>query len=295
MPEGLLLVDKPLGISSHGVVQAARKALGTKKVGHAGTLDPLASGLLVLGVGYATKLLTFIVGLDKTYSTTMRLGYATTTDDAEGDRIDFPDGDLQALTPEKIDGAIEALVGRIFQVPSTFSAIKVDGKRAYDLARSGQDVTLKPREVTVYSIQRGDIRMGDGWIDVELTIACSSGTYIRAIARDIGQALGVGGHLVALSRDAVGPFTSATAVAMENISPDHLIPPAEAAGFVLPVVELTPVQVDHVRHGRAVDCAGWQESTPLAALDKGSGLLVAVVQCFEGRSRILMGNPAFPE
>jgi len=295
MPEGLLLVDKPLGISSHGVVQAARKALGTKKVGHAGTLDPLASGLLVLGVGYATKLLTFIVGLDKTYSTTMRLGYATTTDDAEGDRIDFPDGDLQALTPEKIDGAVEALVGRIFQVPSTFSAIKVDGKRAYDLARSGQDVTLKPREVTVYSIQRGDIRMGDGWIDVELTIACSSGTYIRAIARDIGQALGVGGHLVALSRDAVGPFTSATAVAMENISPDHLIPPAEAAGSVLPVVELTPLQVDHVRHGRAVDCAGWPETTPLAALDRESGLLVAVVQCFEGRSRILMGNPAFPE
>lgn len=295
MPEGLLLVDKPLGISSHGVVSLARKALGTKKVGHAGTLDPQASGLLVLGVGFGTKLLTFLVGLDKTYTATMRLGYATTTDDADGERIDFPDGDLTNCTEGAIDSALETLVGKISQVPSTFSAIKVDGKRAYDLARSGHDVTLKARDVTVYSMTRHDIRVGPDGIDVDLTIDCSSGTYIRAIARDIGAKMGVGGHLVALRRTVVGPFRVDDAVSSDAISPNNLLGLVDAARAVMPVVELSAVDVDHVRHGRGVDCQGWPESQPVAALDQESGELVAVVQCSHGRSRILMGNPAFSQ
>jgi tRNA pseudouridine55 synthase len=291
MPEGLLLVDKPLGISSHGVVSLTRKALDTKKVGHAGTLDPQASGLLVLGVGQATKLLTYCVGLDKTYTTTVRLGYATTTDDVDGDPIAFPDGDLAACTPQRIDDTLETFVGQISQVPSTYSAIKVDGRRAYDLARSGRDVTLTAREVSVYSLDRGDIRVDANGIEVDLTISCSSGTYIRAIARDVGEALGVGGHVVALRRTSVGPFDIEDALTTENIAPDRLWDVASAARAIMASVELDPVDVDHVRHGRAVDCKGWLEGQPLAALDAASGDLVAVVECFQGRSRILMGVP----
>lgn len=295
MPEGLLLVDKPLGISSHGVVSLTRKALDTKKVGHAGTLDPQASGLLVLGVGQATKLLTYCVGLDKTYTTTVRLGYATTTDDAEGDRIAFPNGDLAACTPKYIDDALETFVGQISQVPSTYSAIKVDGRRAYDLARSGRDVTLTAREVSVYSLDRGDIRVDADGIEVDLTISCSSGTYIRAIARDVGEALGVGGHVVALRRATVGPFDIENALTTEDIAPDHLLSMATAARTIMASVELDPVDVGHVRHGRAVDCGGWPEGQPLAALDTASGDLVAVVERFQGRSRILMGIPKPPQ
>jgi tRNA pseudouridine55 synthase len=291
MPDGLLLVDKPLGISSHGVVSLTRKALNTKKVGHAGTLDPQASGLLVLGVGQATKLLTYCVGLDKNYTTTVRLGYATTTDDAEGDRIEFAKGDLAACTPKLIDHALSAFVGRISQVPSTFSAIKVNGRRAYNLARSGRDVALSAREVTVHSLDRGEIRVDADWIDVDLTISCSSGTYIRAIARDIGEALGVGGHVIALRRTAVGPFGSEKALTTEEISSDQLLGVASAARAIMASVELDPVDVDHVRHGRAVDCTGWLEGQPLAALETASGDLVAIVECFQGRSRILMGIP----
>lgn len=286
-----MLVDKPLGISSHGVVSLTRKALDTKKVGHAGTLDPQASGLLVLGVGQGTKLLTYCVGLDKTYTTTIRLGYATTTDDAEGDRIEFPDGDLATCTPELINRAVQSLVGRISQVPSTYSAIKVEGRRAYDLARSGRDVALTAREVSVYSIERGDIRVDAQWIDVDLTISCSSGTYIRAMARDIGAALRVGGHVVALRRSSVGPFDIRNALTTENISADHLLGLAAAAGAIMTSVELTPHDVDHTRHGRAVDPSQWPEGSPLAALDADTGELVAVVENFQGRSRILMGVP----
>ncbi len=291
MPDGLLLVDKPLGISSHGVVSLTRKALDTKKVGHAGTLDPQASGLLVLGVGQATKLLTYCVGLGKTYTTTVRLGYATTTDDAEGERVVFPDGDLSVCTPQLIDRSLEGFVGQISQVPSTYSAIKVDGRRAYDLARSGRDVALKAREVSVYSLDRGEIRVDTNWIDVDLTISCSSGTYIRAIARDLGEVLGVGGHVVALRRTVVGPFGVEDAVMVDNIAEDHLLGVASAARAIMPSVELSRGEVDHVRHGRAVECSGWPEGQPLAALDAASGDLVAVVECFQGRSRILMGVP----
>jgi tRNA pseudouridine55 synthase len=268
-----------------------RKALDLKKVGHAGTLDPQASGLLVMGVGTGTRLLTYMVGLDKTYVATMRLGYATSTDDAEGERIDFPGGELANCTDQAIDEAISRFLGPISQIPSTFSAIKVEGKRAYDLARSGQDVTLKARPVTIYGIERGEIERHAGYIDVGLVIECSSGTYIRALARDIGEVLGVGGHLVALRRTRVGPFDVADALSHEHIEASGLASLASSASRVMPSVTLGSVEVDDVREGRAVVPTGWPEGVPLAAVDATSGELIAIVESSEGRSRILMGVP----
>ena len=291
MTSGILLVDKPLGVSSHGVVSMARKALGTKKVGHAGTLDPEASGLLVLGVGAGTRLLTYMVGLDKTYVATLRLGYGTTTDDAEGERIDFPEGELASVSIEALDHVLARFRGQISQVPSTFSAIKVEGKRAYDLARSGAEVALKARPVSVYRLERGEPERHKGHIDIELTIDCSSGTYIRALARDIGGALGVGGHLVALRRSAVGPFDVADALSHERIESSGLRGLAESAALVMTPVRLGQREVDDVRHGRAVAVHDWPEGVPLAAIDDASGQLVAIIECSAGRSRILMGVP----
>lgn len=291
MTSGILLVDKPLGVSSHGVVSMTRKALGTKKVGHAGTLDPQASGLLVLGVGAGTRLLTYMVGLDKTYVAMLRLGYATTTDDAEGERIDFPGGDLSGVTAEALDEALAQYRGPISQVPSTFSAIKVEGKRAYDLARSGAEVELTARPVTVYRLERGEPERHPGHIDVELTIECSSGTYIRALARDIGEALGVGGHLVALRRTRVGPFDVADALSHERIEASGLRGLAQSAAMVMTPVSLGAREVEDVRHGRVIAAKDRPEGVPLAAIDETSGQLVAIIECSAGRSRILMGVP----
>ena len=190
MPSGLLLVHKPGGPTSHGIVSAARKALGLKKVGHAGTLDPMATGLLVLGIGQGTKLLTYCVGLDKAYEATIRLGQATTTDDAEGEPGEqAPDANLDALTTEVITEALEQFVGDIEQVPSTVSAIRVDGKRAYERHRAGEEVTLSSRPVTISSLEVTDIRRDGVFWEVDIHVECSSGTYIRAIARDLGTGL----------------------------------------------------------------------------------------------------------
>jgi tRNA pseudouridine55 synthase len=176
-------------------------------------------------------------------------------------------------------------------VPSTFSAIKVEGKRAYDLARSGAEVELKARPVSVYRLERGEPERHKGHIDIELTIDCSSGTYIRALARDIGGALGVGGHLVALRRSAVGPFDVADALSHERIESSGLRGLAESAALVMTPVRLGQREVDDVRHGRAVAVHDWPEGVPLAAIDDASGQLVAIIECSAGRSRILMGVP----
>ena len=288
MISGIALVDKPWGISSHTAVAQARRALGTKKVGHAGTLDPAATGLLVLGVGPGTRLLTFVVGADKTYEATVRLGYATTTDDAEGEALP-PTGDIGSVSEESVRAAAAALVGEIEQVPSTYSAIKVDGKRAYDLARSGQEVELKSRRVTIRSLELGEITRGDGVLDVHIRVECSSGTYIRAIARDIGDALGVGGHLIALRRDVVGPFERKDAVAAEELTEAHLLSLGDVARRILPSVTVGEDDARHLRHGRAVDVSAWPADTPVAAVSESTGELVAIVQASAGKSRILMG------
>lgn len=291
MVSGVLLVDKPPGITSHTAVSLARKALGTKKVGHAGTLDPAATGLLLLGVGSGTRLLTYMVGLDKAYQATMRLGYSTTTDDAEGERILHPGGDLGACTTGAIDTALEAFRGRISQVPSTYSAIKVAGRRSYELARAGTEVDLAARSVSIHRLERGRITRAKDFVDVGLQVECSSGTYIRALARDIGAALGVGGHLVALRRTAVGPFDVSAAHAHDAISPANLVTLADAARAVMPVVEISGEHIVDIRHGRAVPCEGWPEGAPLGAVASGTGELLAIVECSAGRGRILMGVP----
>lgn len=288
MPQGIALVDKELGVSSHHIVGKARKALDTKKVGHAGTLDPAASGLLVLGVGSGTRLLTFLVGLGKTYRATMRLGYSTTTDDAEGESL-APTGDVSSCSDSDIARAVENFRGEISQVPSTFSAIKVGGRRAYDLARAGQEVELKSRAVTIFTLEVGAISRHLHHIDVELLVECSSGTYIRALARDIGADLGVGGHLVALRRDRVGPFDVAGTGKAEDLTLDNLMPLGQAARLVMPALEVSGSEVSDLRHGRAIALEGHPTGVPLAAIERDTGVLLAVIEARAGRSRILMG------
>ncbi|MCF8548686.1 MAG: tRNA pseudouridine(55) synthase TruB [Pontimonas sp.] len=291
MASGIVLVDKPLGLSSHSAVSGVRKALGTKKVGHAGTLDPAATGLLVMGVNAGTRLLTYLVGLDKSYTATMRLGYETTTDDAEGDRVGESSETLETLTDDEIRSAVGPFRGDIEQVPSTFSAIKIDGKRAYDLARAGQEVELKSRAVTISRLEASSITRGDGFIDVELVVDCSSGTYIRALARDIGRHLGVGGHLVALRRTRVGPFGVEGSPLPQDVQEEHVMSLAEVASQVMPVVSLAAQEVIDISHGRPIRAEGWPAPGPLAALAEESGALVAILEASGGRSRILMGVP----
>jgi len=288
VPQGIALVDKELGVSSHHIVGKARKALDTRKVGHAGTLDPAASGLLVLGVGSGTRLLTFLVGLGKTYRATMRLGYSTNTDDAEGESLP-PTADVSTCSDSDIAGAVEKFRGEISQVPSTFSAIKVGGRRAYDLARAGQEVELKSRAVTISTLEVGAISRHRHHIDVELLVECSSGTYIRALARDIGADLGVGGHLVALRRDRVGPFDVAGTGKAEDLTVENLMPLGQAARLVMPALEVSGSEVSDLRHGRAIALEGHPTGVPLAAIERDTGVLLAVIEALAGRSRILMG------
>ena len=291
---GILLVDKPGGITSHDVVARARRALGTRKIGHAGTLDPMATGLLVLGVEGATRLLTFIVGLDKTYEATVRLGVATDTDDAEGQVTAVTDA--SSLDSAAITAGIAALTGRISQIPSTYSAIKVDGRRAYDLARAGEDVQLKAREVTVSRFdvlaerrlsggpaaadptEAGTARSSmPGVVDLDVVVDCSSGTYIRSLARDLGAALGVGGHLTALRRTRIGPFDVAGAPGVAELADATLLNPATAADAVLGRFDVTADEARDLRHGkRLLGAAGRLPATPAAAIDPESRLVGVV-------------------
>jgi len=206
-PEGLLLVDKPGGLTSHDVVARVRRLAGTRKVGHAGTLDPMATGLLVLGIGRATRLLTYLVGADKCYEATIRLGQQTSTDDAEGEVTSSTAASFDVV---EIEAEVAGLRGEIQQVPSAVSAIKVDGKRAYARVRAGEQVELAARAVTIDEFEIIAVRParagGLPVTDVDVRVRCSSGTYIRALARDLGRALGAGGHLTALRRTSVGPF-----------------------------------------------------------------------------------------
>lgn len=291
MVSGIVLVDKPLGLSSHSAVSGVRRALGTKKVGHAGTLDPAATGLLVMGVNGGTRLLTYLVGLDKSYSASMRLGYETTTDDAEGEQVGEISTNLHQLRDEDIHRALDAFRGEIEQVPSTYSAIKVAGQRAYDLARAGREVELKARKVTISRLEVGVITRGEGFIDVELHVDCSSGTYIRALARDIGRALGVGGHLVGLRRTRVGPFYVDGAPPPQDVTQSQIHGLAEVATHVMPSVTLSAPEVEDVSHGRPIRAEGWPGSGPVAGVDARTGKLVAILESSAGRSRILMGVP----
>jgi tRNA pseudouridine55 synthase len=214
-PSGLVVVDKAAGMTSHDVVARVRRIAGTRKVGHAGTLDPMATGVLLLGVNKATRLLGHLTLTEKQYHATVRLGASTSTDDAEGESLGVtPTGHL---SDEEVRGAAEQFVGDIEQVPSSVSAIKVDGQRAYKRVRAGESFDLPARPVTVHSLEVSTLRREGDFLDVDVDVRCSSGTYIRAIARDLGFVLGVGGHLTALRRTAVGPFDLAEARSLEQL------------------------------------------------------------------------------
>ena len=274
---GLVLIDKPTSWTSHDVVAKVRKALGTKKVGHAGTLDPLATGLLVLGIESGTKLLTFLVGADKTYEATIRLGQQTVSDDSESAVIKSAGTDeLANLSEVDVKREIDKLTGVIMQTPSSVSAIKVAGKRAYDLVRAGEKVELSSREVRIHSFEMLSTKRVSGFLDVEVRVECSSGTYIRALARDLGNALGVGGHITALRRTKVGHFDVTEANSIDELEKLRLTELAEAAKQLFPVVELADSEVRDLIHGKRI--SGKPELEGLAAGLSSSGKLIAVLE-----------------
>jgi tRNA pseudouridine55 synthase len=256
VPSGVVVVDKAAGITSHGVVARVRRLLGTRKVGHAGTLDPMATGVLVVGVERATRLLGHLTLTDKTYEATIRLGVGTVTDDAEGDVVSTPG--LRGVDDARLEDALSALRGPILQVPTAVSAIKVDGVRSYARVRAGEDVALVPRPVTVHRLEvvarRDDVVAGVGVVDLDVVVDCSSGTYVRALARDLGTSLGSAGHLTALRRTRVGPFTLADAVVLPEPGPGAAAPTVEPIAAVaersFPVLRLAPGQAADVRVGR---------------------------------------------
>jgi tRNA pseudouridine55 synthase len=257
---GILVIDKPGGMTSHDVVARARRILGTRKVGHAGTLDPMATGVLILGAGRATRLLGHLALRDKSYLATVRLGASTVTDDVEGDVLTAaPAEAVQALDDADIEASLARLVGTIQQRPSSVSAVKIDGRRAYDRVRSGEDVSLPARTVVVSSIDVLDMRWLPGFVDVDIDVTCSTGTYIRALARDAGDDLGVGGHLTSLRRTRVGPFALATALSLDEFAQRGsaaLQGIDEIAAGCFPVWHLDAEAADAARVGRRIPWAG---------------------------------------
>ncbi len=245
---GLVVVDKAPGMTSHDVVSRVRRLAGTRKVGHAGTLDPMATGVLVLGVDRATRLLGHLMLTEKAYDATIRLGAATTTDDAEGEVVSTHATD--GVEEDVVRAELARFVGDIEQVPTAVSAIKVDGQRAYARVRAGEQVELRARPVTIHELVVHEVSLPD----VRISVRCSSGTYIRAIARDLGNALGVGGHLTALRRTAVGSFDLSMARTLEELSESFaVVPIAAAARATFATVDLTDEQAADVRFGRALD------------------------------------------
>ena len=290
-PDGVVVVDKPAGWTSHDVVARVRRLGATRRVGHAGTLDPMATGVLVLGVGRATRLLTYVVGADKDYLATIRLGESTTTDDAEGERLSAPGA--AEVDPEALAAAMGRLTGEILQVPSAVSAVKVDGRRAYARARAGESVELAARPVTVSRFEllaRREVTTEDGVpvTDLDVAVTCSSGTYVRALARDLGVALGTGGHLTALRRTRVGGYGLDVARPLGALEEDlAVLPLAEAARAILPVRELTEAEARELAFGRPIssDPAGrGTKEEPVAAIGP-DGSLVALLAEERGRAR----------
>jgi tRNA pseudouridine55 synthase len=287
-PGGLIILDKPGGMTSHDVVAKVRRITGTRRVGHAGTLDPMATGVLVLGVERSTKLLNHLILTDKTYQATIRLGVATSTDDAEGTVLST--ASAAGLDRAAIATAIGALTGEILQRPSSVSAIKVDGERAYALVRAGQAVDLAARPVTIerFEIVSGP-RYEAGCCDVDVEVDCSSGTYVRALARDLGASLGVGGHLTALRRTRVGAFGIEQALSVEQLAEladPIMLPLPQAIASTMPVRRLTPSEARELTFGRTIEPAG------IAGTYGGiaeTGEAVALLQESGGRARPVLG------
>ena len=294
VPPGLLLVDKPGGMTSHDVVARARRVLSVRKVGHAGTLDPMATGLLVLGVGAATRLLGYVGGHDKTYEATIRFGQSTVTDDREGEVLTT--ASTAHLDDAAVRAALAAQTGPLQQVPSAVSAVKVEGRRSYDRVRAGEAVELAPRSVTVHRLDVHGIRRPEpDLLDVDVTVSCTAGTYIRAIARDAGAALGVGGHLTALRRTASGPFTVAQAAPVEEAGAAlaagggaGVLGLTDAARLVFPERGLSAEEATAVGYGQRIPATG----TPgLHAAVDPDGRLVALLEDAGPSARVVVGFP----
>jgi len=326
-PDGIIVVDKPQGITSHDVVARLRRLCGTRAVGHGGTLDPMATGVLICGIGKGTKLLTYVSGSDKAYTATIRLGIATTTDDAEGQITSapgarYPDHSCDPAAPERgaqdlnresILTAIDSLTGEIEQVPTKVSAIKVNGKRAYDLVREGEEVELKARPVTVSEFTVTDIvnaeQDGVPVVDLLVNVVVSSGTYVRALARDLGEALGVGGHLTMLRRTRIGKVGLDRAQTLKQLEeladtlrtgtlrscdcaqddgeraqndvgggePLPTMPLGEASGLFMPTRLISDDEARDLSQGKFI-AKGETDSTTAALTD--SGKLVAIIEPF---------------
>ena len=287
---GLVVVDKPAGITSHDVVGRCRRIFGTRKVGHAGTLDPMATGVLVVGIERATKILGLLSGASKSYAATIRLGQATATDDAEGDVLQ--NVSAAGVTDAQIADAIAALRGDIEQRPSSVSAVKVGGERAYRLAREGRAVELAPRSVRVDRFDVLAIRRHDELVDVDVEVDCSSGTYIRALARDVGAALGVGGHLTALRRTRVGRFGLDESRTLDELAeaprPSYTLD--EACLLAFPRRDLTAEETEDTRHGRALTPVGIDGVYAATAPD---GRVIALLRDDRARTRsVVVLRPA---
>ena len=293
MTSGLLLIDKAQGWTSHDAVARTRRLAGTRKVGHAGTLDPMATGLLVLGIDSSTRLLTYVVGQGKEYLATIRLGQSTTTDDAEGDVLTRAPGEqVAAITAEAVLAGIDNLTGDISQQPSAVSAIKVDGKRAYARVRAGEDVQLPSRPVTVSGFDLLTSTPGDGFLDLEVRVECSSGTYIRALARDLGVALGVGGHLTVLRRTRIGPFRIENAATLEQVDVvANLISPADAATRLLARLDLSAEQAIDLGHGKRITVEKDATRTGPVAAIAPDGRLVGLVEYRGDQAKSLLNFP----
>ncbi|WP_035812353.1 tRNA pseudouridine(55) synthase TruB [Jiangella gansuensis] len=254
-PAGLVVVDKPAEWTSHDVVARLRRLAGTRRVGHAGTLDPMATGVLVVGVGKATRLLGHLALTDKEYDGTVRLGASTVTDDAEGEVTGG--ADASAVSDAAIAAAVRSLTGPIQQVPSAVSAVKIDGVRSYRRVRSGEDVQLPARDVVVSRFEVLATRRDGPYIDLDVRVVCSSGTYVRALARDVGAALGVGGHLTALRRTAVGPYRLSVARTLDQLAETFaLMPLAEAAAAAFPRLDVDADTARKVSHGMPLPATG---------------------------------------
>ena len=249
--DGFLLIDKAGGMTSHDVVAMARKKLDTKKVGHAGTLDPMATGVLVLGVGIATRLLTYITDGKKTYEATILLGKSTHTDDKDGDLTFTGDQEIiSKISDDQIKGELAKFIGKIKQRPSSVSAIKIDGKTAHARVRAGESVEIAERDVTIYELITKEIRNLSNVIEVDISVTCSAGTYIRAIARDLGSHLKIGGHLITLRRSLVSPFSIEQC---KQVKDADLIPVGEVIEKLFPTRNLDLAQSSEIRFGRVIE------------------------------------------
>ncbi|MER7795269.1 tRNA pseudouridine(55) synthase TruB [Streptomyces sp. NPDC097640] len=289
-PDGLVIVDKPAGFTSHDVVAKMRRFAGTRRVGHAGTLDPMATGVLVIGVEKATRLLGHLALTEKEYEATIRLGQATVTDDAEGEITSSSGVAGTALTA--VESGIAALTGDIMQVPSKVSAIKIDGKRSYARAREGEDFEIPARPVTVSSFTlhaHRETKAEDGTpvLDLDVTVVCSSGTYIRALARDLGAGLGSGGHLTALRRTRVGPYGLAAARTLPQLEESlQVMPIAEAAAAAFPRWDIDADRARLLGNGVRIDMPEREEAGPVAVFGP-EGRFLALVEEHKGKAKSL--------